>query len=472
MPSTKRSADTVENVEEVAHTDLPKGQQPEDAPERVYATCDYLVDELATGYVLGNPMVWDYAMRATGENVSEAFLTMAMKGMHIKGEQRLVTNINAMIDNFWDLHSKYIALTCSEVRQIYTDILGHVLSMHETFEDQFMPKDSPKQQQLIELLAMECGPPDEAEQSVIEYTDQLNKLAGKGFRRLIEEWLTHIGDIPDSEGIHQDRVNIDMCEKWYFRADGLLDFCVRLIREFIDQLLHPLQVPIPDEPIRAFIAWDYENLSNFKIIRSKILLAMPCLYDRQRVTELKRPFWDNQTIQTIANNLSKVNSRANELSALFIYSGVDAGHGINALLEAQKQSMNGNNKTLNSYDDIQFEHTRIRGPPWRTRNSAWPDDSVMENTNYKYVRRILDERQPLPQPPDAPFVPAQPQTAQSTALPASPPESPRNQPPEEEERVDVDPREPAEEEQPDNILLYGGLVALTAGVAAIAYSRS
>ena len=127
-----------------------------------------------------------------------------------------------------------------------------------------------------------------------------------------------------------------------------------------------------DEPIRAFIAWDYENLSNFKIIRSKILLAMPCLYDRQRVTELKRTFWDSQAVQGIADNLNKNNAAANKLSALFIYSMVDTGHGIYTLLELQKQRMNGNNKGPNSYDEIIFEHTRIQGPPWRTRNSEWP----------------------------------------------------------------------------------------------------
>ena len=465
MPGTKRGAHTVENVEERTHADLPKGPQT-DTPARVYATCDVLVDELATQYVLGNPMVWDYAMRVDGSNVSVAFLTMAMRGLHIKGEQRRVRDVNAMVDNFWDLHSKYIALSASEIRVIYTDILGHVVSMHETFGDQFMPLASQKQQHLIELLAAECGPPDESEQSVIEYIDELNALVGKGFRRLIEEWLMHIGDIPDSEGPQKDRVSIDMCEKWYFRREGLLDFCVRLIREFIDQLLHPLQIPVPDEPIKAFIQWDFDNMGNFQLVKSKILLAMPCLYDRQRVTELKRTFWDSQAVQGIADNLNKNNAAANKLSALFIYSMVDTGHGIYTLLELQKQRMNGNNKGPNSYDEIIFEHTRIQGPPWRTRNSEWPDDDVMENTNYEYVQSILAE-------------------AEVRFFGEELPAAPRNQEPaEEEEQVPTVgaelatvPNEPDEPPPPpvedaDNTLLYGGLVALTAGVAAIAYSRS
>ena len=91
----------------------------------------------------------------------------------------------------------------------------------------------------------------------------------------------------------------------------------------------------------------------------------------------------------------------------------------------------------------------------------------MENTNYEYVQSILAEvRVPLPQPPNVPFQPA-----------------PRNQEPAEEEEqvptvgaelatVPNDEPPPPPVEDADNTLLYGGLVALTAGVAAIAYSRS
>ena len=462
------------NVQQHPVIDVPTGHVPA-AQHPKACTCDALIDLVSTNYCLGNALVWDYAMNAS-QNPSVAFLTMAAKGLHITGELRKTRKVQAMIDNFWDLHSKYIAPSASEVRLIYVDILGHILSLHDAYGAAFWQKGA--EQHLVELLARECGPPDESEESVRQHAGSLNRLLEKGLRNLFTEWLSMWGNIPDSKGPTKDRVSMTMCEKWYFREDGVIAFCIRMMQEFMNSLINPVQVPTKIEgqktALELFIQWDYDNRGNFKYLPFKILLAMPCNYERQRVTQLKRTFWDSVKVQYLADNLNKNNLEANEISGLFIYSMVDPGHGAHALLDLQKQRMEGVDKTRNSYDMIRTEHERMSGPPFRTRNAEWSDD-VMENTNYDAVQNILDNVviPPFQEPPEEPsqeplFPPRNEEPAEDKPVVDVPPFSP----PEEDVQMGEEPT-PDEPEQVEenNVLLFGGLAALTLGIGAVALSR-
>jgi len=483
------TAETIDNVKEEMVLDLPTGS-PVEFPYPRVCTCDALIDQVTSGFCLGNAMVWDYAMNAS-QNVSVAFLQMAAKGLVITGETRKSPNIQTMIDNFWHLHSKYLAPSAREVRLIYIDILGHILSLHDAYG--FLAKGSANEQHLVELLARECGNPDESEQSVRIHTDSLNRLLEKGLRNLLTEWLSMWGNLPDLQGPLKDRVSMAMCEGWYFREGGVIAFCVRLMQEFMNTMLNPEKVPTDGSmtQLENFILWDYDNRATFKILPFKILLTQPCQYERQRVTELRRTFWDSAEIQHLANNLNKNNGNANDISGLFIYSMVDPGHGAHALLELQKQRMEGVDKTRASYEEVSTEHTRINGPPWRTRNAEWSEDAIMENTNYQFVKNILDsvvipDHPPLPEsPPESPRMqePTEPEIAVDVAARDPTDIADLVIPPEEERALTTvtdlpgptrrrgDPTEAVEEEGDNNLLLFGGLAALTLGIGAVALSR-
>ena len=442
--ATKRPAD---EVEERVVVNAPK-QQKADPPTSV-CTIDTIVRDLAGDHVLSNVLMWDYVHR--GEMKADT-LTEALHELVVNGNPRKDTMRN-LVNRFWELHSKYIAPTCSDIRHMYADILGHVVSLAEKYGEVFLKNNGPAEQHLVELLAEECGEPDEAENSASEnYQFLQGNLDDVGLRGLIDKWLAEYGSLPDSEGAIKDRVNPQKINGWWFRKEGLLDFCINLISQ--------LCLTIPAKSKDDFIAYDLKNIAGgtYKLLPSCILLAKRCKLRKQTVTKLHNDWWGDSRAQALIDS-PEVNAQTrNDISTLFVYSGVDPPAGILKLLREQADSWQMKDKSDSSYDDVKVAHLTGKFTPWRTQGGEWSEDSSVEDLNYKAIESRLNYAVGFEEyRKKAKRAREESEPVITLATPA-----PKK----------VKTKEVAPPEEETNYALIGGLLAVTAGVAAIALSRS
>ena len=436
-----------------------------------YATCDALIQNLASQTCLGTYLGWEYAInsntpiRATLENAVFGLMDV---NFNCPGQLRKRT-INDMISSYWNLHSKYIAPNGYEVNVMYTEVLNHFMNIYNQYGDDFLKSNSRVEQDFIDALAREAVPPDESEKVAANGVyDMLQGFKTKnGMASLVDMWLTKYAVIPSRTGPLKLRVNMDLNEKVYFRYDGVLGVAIRIIREFIERLRSP-ELPQKDnkQPMRDFIDWQMGYQTNFKMFKSCILLACPCILPQQKVTQLQPDFWQHKGIQTILTEMAaeKKHPAADAISALFIYSGIDPSHGIDALLEYQRNNLHESDKPTGfiaaqpNYHYVVNEHKRMRGPPWRTKNAAWPEGAVMENSNYAHARVIID----------AVLVPHGP--IRSAIIPEEKSQTPFLFKEAKKTTLKVAPT-PKEEEvpeaEPQSSVPWGPLIAVTAGIGAL-----
>ena len=174
-----------------------------------------------------------------------------------------------------------------------------------------------------------------------------------------------------------------------------------------------------------------------------------------------------------------------EIQALFVYSGVDAGHGINVLLREQEASMEGADKSEESYVEILDALEKLNGPPWRMFQEAFEEGATMENINFQNIQAMLNAVN-LTTPavePDAskrhrePAEEAQSQETKPLSkkrktavrgedIPAPPGENTPGANAAAEEPIEIE-----EDSKGSNAVLVGGVLAVTAGVAAIYLAR-
>ena len=138
------------------------------------------------------------------------------------------------------------------------------------------------------------------------------------------------------------------------------------------------------------------------------------------------------------------------------------------MLELQSTKLHGadkNSDDLRDYEAVLTEHTRMRGAPWRTKNTAWPEDSVMEDRNYSYVKMIVEAARI----PTKAIVERskRPKESRSAQVLETEDLNPKRQ------KVTPNPKDEAvvETEQGTNLPLIGGIAAISAGIAAVYLSR-
>ena len=456
MPAEKRNApDLDKDVEEITLVNAPKRVKIE-PPVASVCTIDKVVRNLAGDRVFANAIMWDYAHR--GEMEADT-LTEALNELQIQGNLRNDSIAN-LINRFWYLHSKYVAPTCSEIRETYTDVLGHVVSLYETYGDKFLGHTGSASEVLIDRMARECGPPDEAEQSVVGNFDLLKDIFDNtGLRTVVDGWLKEYGYLPDSDGPYKDRVNPQIINGWFFRKEGLLDFCISLISKMCVTV-----VSVKGKSADDFVAYDLKNIAsgNYKRFPSCILLAKVCKLRQQNETTLNTDWWGDRRVQALVDNAIVNSQTRNDITAMFVYSGVDAPNGIIYLLQKQARDMTGRDKTAQSYDDIKVEHRTGNFTPWRTKNGDWPEDSVVEDTNYLAIENRLSGAVGLEE------YRKKHKRYRGFKETVAVMDSPRKK----TKTKTVQPVEESFEEETPNYALIGGLVAVTAGVAAIAISHS
>ena len=449
----KRTAPEIaKDVEEIIVVNGPKRAKP--ARAESVCTMDVIVRNLAGDHVFANAIMWDYAAHG---DMKAATLTEAFNDMEIQGNARK-ESIGNQITRFWNLHSKYIAPTCSGIHDTYTDVLRHVVSLYEKYGDEFMKPTGKTIEHLFELLAILCGPADEAEESVVGHIDFLkDKVKHQGFRSMIDGWLQEYGNIPDSEGAIKDRVNLQIIDGWFFRKEGLLDFCISLITRICDSV-----ASLGGQGSDNFVAYDLQNIASGKYKRfpSCILLSKECHLRPQNDTTLSTDWWGDRRVKALLDNPEINFQTRSDLTAMFVYSGVDAPNGIGYLLDKQARSMTGRDKTDQSYDGIKAEHLTGNFTPWRTANGDWPEASVVEDTNYKAIEGRLEGAVGLEE-----YRKQSKRYREFKEEPADLPTSPRVK----KTKTKVISAEVGEK---TNYAMIGGLVAITAGVAAVALSRS
>lgn len=430
------------------------------APAPLVCTLDKAVDLLPVG-VLKNAMMWDYAKLG---DTDAATLTEAIGELQIQGNARHELTGAALINRFWDLHNDYAAPNCSEVRAIYEDILEHVVSLQDKFGDVFLRNDSRSMEELVERLSGECGAPDEEEKN---RTEMLPVLVGRSgnvtnLRKVVKKWVTQLGNLPDREGVYKDRVNMDMIA-YYFREDGVLGYCVKLISDF-------LQRARDKDFQQDVIDYDLANQIRYQREGSCILLGSRCNMTPQPVTKLHADWYADRRVQALIKNRTEANQVVRDaVTALFVYSDVDSA--LTRLVDRQKQAMNGKDKNEHSYDDVREAHLDDGVPPWRTANGGWPEDSVMENTNYRMVEALLEDAVEA-------VAPRAPRGSKRFREPAEEGEKKPEKPPTSKKQkvAEAPPQEvqvKVEEVEADqtNYALWGGIAAVGAGITAIALSR-
>ena len=430
------------------------------APPPRECTMDKAVDSLPVG-ALKNALMWEYTKRG---DTRAPTLTQAIGSMEIRGIARNETSVGNLITRYWRLHSKYVAPTCREIRETYTDILTHVVSLQTQFGDAFLERDSRETKELVERLAGETGPPDEYEKNRAESYSLFANADGTPYQLepIVQSFLTKLGELPESEGEFADRVNIDSAV-YHFRDEGVIGYCIKLIGDF-------LQDARDREYTEEVLDFDLNNQTNYTRFPSCILLGSQCNLHPQPVTNLHADWYADMRVIALNNPSIPGNENTrHDVTGLFIYSDVDAA--LTTLLDNQKGRMNFHDKTAESYDWVMNEHRHgwEGWPPWRTMGGAWPEDSTMENTNYTSLEAMLGT-----------VIVAEPRRKGGG--------SKRFREPAEDDRVPPKPpvkkkkvrKEPAEEvvvaqeevETDDtNYALWGGLAAITAGVTVIALSR-
>ena len=417
-------------------------------------TMDKAVFALAEGHVLRNALLWDYAVKGSSEPPE---LTWAIDQITIHGDRRKERNVHDLVGRYWALHSKYIAPTCSEVHEIYTDILSHVVALFDRYGSLFMKPTSPQMKEFTERLAGECGAPDEEEKNRVEQYAILEEYGS--FPEMVDAWVEELGNLPPREGDYKDRVNVEMCKNWYFRKGGVIDYSIKLITDFMETARHSVMT-------EDVIKYDNKD-QGYKQFPSCILLGNECTMEDHTTTSLVGDWYMDKRVQALIKNAGENKQTRDAITALFVYSYVDPGQGLNAIRQEQEDAMNGRDKTDASYDNVVSNFARPTFPPWRTAGGEWPEESVMENINYQAVESTLDDAITVdkPRPKKRRF--------REDAEDAQPP--PQKPPTSKKQKVTEPPAgetgaEPEETEEGPNYAMWGGLAAVTVGITAIALS--
>lgn len=436
-------------------------------PPRVY-TMDNLMIKLAGGepggaVPLANAMLWDYLYNFDVNNISVYREAMSL---NVVKKQPKYGNIQELTDTFWTLHSRYLRPSASEVRTIYEDVLGHVAALRRTYGDRFLVQDSIESKNLVDRLAAECGARDEVEENRREHAETLNRELRKGdVGGLIGAWFTRYGNVPDGTGDLAARVAPEMIDGWYFRKDGVLDYCVKLISDFLERR------KIETSLLEDVIAYDFQNRGKYKFLKSCVLLGSGCEWERYPNVKLSPDWWADKNVRRLMEQPGSHRGIHNAVTGLFIFSDVDTGFGATFLMEQQSQKMSGRDKTESSYDLIKrYPYDDTSGfPPWRTADGAWPPEAIMEAGNYQTLDVLLREvdapveirgkaKRYREDAPEKPVKQEQAATAKKQKV---------AEPPVAEEL----PQTTEKETDGPNYPLWGGLAAITVGVGAIAFSR-
>ena len=432
-------------------------------------TIDIAVRKLAADLPLENCLMWEYVLagRKTPHDLKQALLGAKIGG---KSHTMHYREMKDQVWHFWDLHSKFVAPSCKQLRQIYTEVLSHVVTLSEGYK--FFFDNDEARLELFRKMAEECGQPDTVDENRDENFDFILDCANKnGLRALADKFLTDFGDIPASEGIYADRVNTQMVRQWYYRPTGLLAHCRRLVTRFLENVLQQSGEKL--ELRQEVINLDSQNLKGSveSIVPSFIMFGADCRFIHAPITTLKSSFWGNPKVRNLIDNPFHNAGRRRAICQLFVYSAVDDAHGLGALIKEQEQRMTGIDKKLGAYDGIMQEHIRKGMPPFRTATSqggSWPQGSVMENKNYGVLLEILDgtvAKDPIKvEPVDTDLPPAEKKSKALTVKEES------------DVREDVVPmqlttedrREPPSTEESVNYTVLAGVAAIFAGVCALA----
>ena len=419
-------------------------------------------DMLPDGHPLTNALMWEYVERS---DESVATLTKAINEYEVRGVRRIENNATNLAAIYWELHSKYVAMTCADVRAIYGDILGHVLNLSRQYGELFMGTNSQEMKTLVERLAGECGEPDEYERNRSDMYPVLEKTRKGSLGALVTEWMTTLGYLPNAEpgkNSLKDRVSFQM-KTYSFREGGVIDWCVRLINDF-------MQTARDKDIGQDVIKYDAANQSTFRIFKSCILLGNQCQLQVYPTTKLTGDWFADQRVIALINDPETNASVRDEVTGVFIYSNVDPGHGLDALKNIVEGTMEGADKTAGSYDGVLSAHTldHDRYPPLRVKGGEFPEEAVMDNTNFATVEAVLNEAV-LVKVPKTGGVKRFREAAEAGQ--DKPVEKPQKK-----ARADKRPEETVVQEvetktDETNYVLWGGLAAVTAGITAIALSR-
>ena len=433
-------------------------------PERVY-TMDNVIKELAGGEwnpALNRMLVWE--ARGARDIYALPVFQAAMRGEEFNFPP--MGDVQDVIDRFWSIHSRYIGPSCEQVYFIYQDIVGHVVSLAQRYQRNFITAGSKVFKELVEALAVECNKPDDAEKSREDNVGMLQLVFdSEGFHVMLGRWFEEWAWIPKPDDTQtRDQVNMNLNADWYFRTGGVIDRCVGLIRDVCEWVRNQGHQPIED-----LCQYDLANLSRYQILKSCTLLGNRCVYTEQENVTLAGDWWsDRRTNHLIEFPLGNT-AIHDQLTGIFVYSHVDAGQGIYWLLDEQRKAMHGRAKRGDTYDLVKRGHLDARHefPPWRTQRGAWPADSFIERTNYDAVESLLKEvqfggvgeirvkrvREPAEaakagEPPKAKL-----KKIKTEKIPAG------------------TVQEVVMTDEDNNFALWGGLAAITAGVGALVFSR-
>ena len=446
------------NAKAVPVVEKPRAVSP--APPGRECNLDSAIhDMLPPGHPLTNALLWEYVARGDESVVT---LTEAINEIKVRGLPRIETNATGLSATYWQLHSKYVAMTCADVRAIYGDILGHVLSLYKTYGDLFMGTNSHEMRTLVERLSGETGPPDEYEVNREKMFGVLDMARKASLNTLITMWMDELGFLPDAEGDLVDRVSFQM-NHYYFREHGVIGWCVNLINDF-------MQAARDKNMEEKIIKYDTVN-ANYRIFQSCILLGNPCLLQRHPTTKLTADWFADARVVALVDDPEANASVRDEVTGLFVYSNVDPGHGVEYLKGVVEESMEGTDKTGSSYDGVLSAHKmdHERFPPLRVRGGEFPEESVMDNANYALVDTVLNEAVVVKPQKSGGVKRFREPAEEGQAKPVDPPKKkvkPEKRP-EETALVKV---ETVTDDDP-NYVLWGGLAAVTAGITAIALSR-
>jgi len=429
---------------------------------------DRLIKELAGGVPgystpFENMLMWE--SRAEGAIYQLPVLQAAIRGEDYTKTVKFepITQTQDLVDRFWRLHSKYFAPSAVEVRVLYEDLLGHCIALEQRYGRSFIAPNSKVFRELVEALAEECGKPDEAEVSRVSNAEAINQIyQSENFAVLLQRWVGTQRDPGLSwtvnwEPEYRDQVNFDLLV-WIFRVGGVLDRCLGLIRDvckYVQTLGHGA--------IEAFCQFDMAKLGEYRSLRSSILLGCSCEFEAQLDVTLTPDWWVDPKTQHLIRFPASNRAVREELTTLFVFSNVDSPAGIHLLLDFQQQQMNGTAKTPDSYQRVKQFITEQGDTltPWRTKNGAWPMDSVVENGNYQAIEEILRGVRS--------DVVIRSKVARRREEPAETVEPPKR-PKKASAPLELI-EKPVEIIQEKSYAFWGGLAAVTLGLGAIAFSN-
>ena len=246
----------------------------------------------------------------------------------------------------------------------------------------------------------------------------------------------------------------------------MIDWCVRLINDF-------MQTARDKDMVDAVIKYDAANQSQYQIFKSCILLGNECRLENQPTTKLVGDWFADRRVVALINDPETNASVLDEITGVFIYSNVDPGHGLDALKNIVVETMEGADKTGESYDGVLSAHTldHDRYPPIRVKGGEFPEDSEMNNANYATVEAVLNEAVVAVKPKGGGIKRFRERAEETQEKPVEKPQKKSKTRRRGEETTMVKAETVETETDETNYALWGGLAAVTAGISAIAFSR-